>query len=151
MVDSTLSLAPGETSPLTPFLDADSCVEAFERSFDFSKLPNLREVKFGFRAGRTGGGLLWIPMALSTLGPATSPHLSTIRLDFSRSLIVNRSAMSLIEGTANDLRWVADEVARIEREFEGAVNLNASRDSVFKVVLDTLDVRFRFCGVDGIP
>jgi len=146
----TPSLSRGKTPPLMPFPDADSCIEDFERSFDFSKLPNLQEAKFTFRAGRIGGGLLWMPMALSTLRPTTSPRISTIRLYFARSLIVNRSVLSCIEGTADDLRRVADEVARIEREFEGAVSLTTARDSVFKVVLDTLNVRLCFCGVDDI-
>jgi len=131
-----------------PFPDADSFVEAFERSFDFSKLPNLQEVKLGFRAGRTGGGLVWIPMALSTVRPATSLRLSTIRLDFAPSPLVNRSVLSLLEGATDDLRRVEYEVARIEREFEGVVNLTVVRDSVFKAVLATLNVRFRFCRVE---
>ena len=89
-------------------------------------------------------------MALSTLRPATSPRLSTIRLDFAPSFIVNRTVESLIEGTANDLRKVADEVARIEREFEGAVRLITVRDTVFGEVLDTLKVRFHICGIDDV-
>ena len=120
--------------------------EAFERSFDFSKLQNLQEVDF--RVGWTGGSLLWIPMALSTLRPATSPRLSTIRLDFSRPSTATRSVESAIEITGNNLRQVADEIARIEREFEGAVNLTVFRDPVFEAVSDTLNVRFRLCGVD---
>ena len=108
-------------------------------------------MKLSFRAGRTGGGLRWVPMALSTFRPATSPHLTTIRLYFARLLVYNRSAASLIEGTADDLRRIADEVTRIEREFEGAVDLIAVRDSAFMVVLDTLNVRLSFCGVDYIP
>ena len=89
-------------------------------------------------------------MALSTLRPVTSPCLSTVRLDFARSLLVDRTVESLIEGTANDLRRVADEVARIEREFEGAVRLTTVRDTVFGKVLDTLKVRFHICGIDDI-
>ena len=37
---------------------------------------------------------------------------------------------------------VADEVARIEREFEGEVSLTVTRDLIFTVVSDTLNVRF---------
>ena len=117
--------------------------EAFERSFDFSKLQNLEEVDF--RVGWTGGSLLWIPMALSTLRPATSPRLSTIRLDFSHPSTATRSVESAIEITGNNLRQVADE---IEREFEGAVNLTVLWDPVFEAVSESLNVRFQFCGVD---
>ena len=39
----------------------------------------------------------------------------------------------------------ADEVARIEREFKGMVTVTVLRDSSFKVVFDTLKVRFRSC------
>jgi len=49
----------------------------------------------------------------------------------------------MITDMGNDLRLIADEVARIEREFEGAVNLAVLRDSKFGAVLDSLDVRFR--------
>ena len=87
-------------------------------------------------------------MALSTLRPATSPRLSTIRLDFSRPSTATRSVESAIEITGNNLRQVADEIARIEREFEGAVNLTVFRDPVFEAVSDTLNVTFQFCGVD---
>ena len=85
----------------------------------------------------------WIHLALSTLGPSTSPHLSSIRLDFAvGSSIINRSAETLIVNMGNDLRRIADEVARIEREFEGTVSLTVRLDSVFEVVLDTLNVSF---------
>ena len=91
----------------------------------------------------------WIPIAFSTLRPTTSPRLSTIQLGFDCSEPPTTvPAESLIEGTGNDLRRVADEPSRIEREFEGAVTLTVCRDTVFKVVLDTLNVRFGFCGVD---
>jgi len=45
---------------------------------------------------------------------------------------------------ANDLRRISDEIARIEREFKGAVNFTVLRDSEFGVALDALGVRFRF-------
>ena len=51
---------------------------------------------------------------------------------------------------ADDLRQVVDEVARIEREFEGEVSLTVTRDSIFTVVSDTLNVRFNLWGVDVI-
>ena len=95
------------------------------------------------------GGLRWIPMALSTIKPATSPHLSTVLVDLTRSHITSRPVQNLIEDTRDDLRWVANEAARIEREFEGAVDLTVLRDLAFKVALDALDVRFRFRVADG--
>jgi len=89
------------------------------------------------------GGLPWIPMALSTLRPATSPRLSSIRLNFAGSPIINKSIETLIEDMGNDLLRIVDEVARIDHEFEGAVNLTVVPDSKFEVVLKTLNVRFR--------
>ena len=86
-------------------------------------------------------------MALSTLGPTTSPLLSIIRLDFARSHIVTRTVETLIHETSYDLRWVANEVTRIEREFKGAVKVTVRRDTVFEEALNTLNVRFHFCGV----
>ena len=46
--------------------------ETFERSFELSKLPNLQEVNLGSTIGWLNGGLPRIPVALSTLKPATS-------------------------------------------------------------------------------
>ena len=42
---------------------------------------------------------------------------------------------------ADDLLRIADEIARIERDFGGAVNFTVVPDLQFRVVLDTLDVR----------
>jgi len=64
---------------LPPGVDS---IGAFGRPFDLSKFPNLHEVDIG--VGWKGGSLLWIPMTLSTLRPATSPHLSVIKLRFTR-------------------------------------------------------------------
>ena len=94
-----------------------------------------------------GGGLPWIPVALSALKPSTSPHLSTIQLNFTWLSSAYQSVETAIEGAGDDLRRVADEVTRIEREFEGAENLTVVWDSGFKAVLEKLDVRFRSCGV----
>jgi len=126
---------------LTQFPDVDGC-ETFGQSFDFSKSPNLQEVSFGFEVGWKEGGIFWIPMALLTLRPATSPRLSVIRLDFAAPHIVNPPIGALVEDMGNDLRRIAEEVARIEHEFEGAVNFTLALDSKFEVVLDTLNVRF---------
>ena len=83
-------------------------------------------------------------MALSTLRPATSPRLSTITLDFRSS--TNRPVEKIITDMGDDLRRIVDEIARIEHEFEGAVNFTVAPDSKFQVVLDTLNVRFSFVG-----
>jgi len=123
-------------------LNVDS--EAFGQSFNFSNFPNLREVEFVVRS--VGGGLAWIPTAFTTLGPATSPHLSAIRLQLSCTL----SAKTLIRHSGDDLQKVADEVVRIEREFGEAVNFVLHRDLAFKGVLDTLDVRFCCCGLHPV-
>ena len=124
--------------------------KAFKRSFDFSKFPNLQEVNFGFKVGSTVGGLPWIPTALSSLRPATSPHLSTILLDLAATTSIDRPVETLVKDTGNDLQRVADEFTRIEREFEGAVSLTVLRDSGFEVALGELNVRFPFRGVDVI-
>ena len=58
--------------------------------------------------------------------------------------MANSSVETLARGTSNDLRRIADEVARIEPEFEGAVNVTVTRDPKFKVILETLNVRFKF-------
>ena len=118
--------------------DVDGC-EAFVRSFDLSKFPNLQEVHL--LVDWVGGDLLWIPTALSTLKPTTSPRLLAVRLSFICPLVTNRPE-GTIEYTGNDLRQVVDEVIRIEREFEGAVQLTVNRDSAFETVLDKLNVRF---------
>ena len=87
-------------------------------------------------------------MALSTFRPITSPCLSAIRLDFARSPIIYRPINILIQDTSNDLQLVANEVARIEREFEGAVELIVRRDPGFEMVLSTLNVSFHFYRMD---
>ena len=56
---------------------------------------------------------------------------------------------SVVEVAGNDVRWAIAEVARIEREFEGAVNLAVFLDRRFEPALGTLNVRFHICGVDG--
>ena len=117
--------------------------EVFERSFDFSEFPNLQEVEFGVCWQR--GGLPWIPVALSTLRPETSPLLSAIRLDFTRASPGGRLGIlveHLFKAMGDDLRLIADEIARIGREFGGEVNPTVLGDASFKVALDTLSVRF---------
>jgi len=127
-------------------LDVDGR-EAFERPFDFSNFPNLQEVGFGVRW--LSGSLLWIPVALSTLRLSTSPRLSTIRLYFSRSRTGYRPTGILTSAPGDDLRRVADEVSRIEREFEGAVKVTVIQQPEFQETFDTFDVSFSV-SVDGI-
>ena len=134
-----------EISALTPFSDVDVC-EAFEQSFDLSKFPNLQEFKCVFRVGRAGGRLPWIHLALATLRPATSPRLSTIRLDFAGPPVIAGFVETLIANTGSDLRRIADEVSRIKREFKGTVDVNVVRDSLFGAALDVLNVSFRSWG-----
>jgi len=119
---------------LTVFPGADGR-EPFERSFDCSIFPNLQEVNF--RIGWITGSLRWIPMALSTLKPTTSPRLSAVLLNFFDPPSGFRSTEVSIEEVGNDLRQVADEVTRIKGEFKGMVNLTVCRDLLFKGVLDT--------------
>ena len=86
--------------------------------------------------------MFWIPEALSTLRPATSPHLSTIKLSFFHPPTVEEPAGDLIEDA--DPGWIADEIARIERQFEGTVDFTVLRlpgDDV-----DKINVRSCFCG-----
>ena len=94
-----------------------------------------------------GPPLHYIPVALSTLKPATSPQLSYICLDFSgptdTSLSHSFSASVDPEYLRNDLRWITDEFTRIEREYGGAVDLVVSRTGSF-VQLDTSNVRVSF-------
>ena len=131
----TLSLLPLN-------LDGD---EVFERSFDFSKFPNLQEVVFG--VGWIRRSLPWIPLALSTLMSATSPRLSTVKVEFACPSGADRCVDALVESRGDDLRLIADEVARIDREFGGAVNFTVFRDPSFQAVFDVLGVRFHLCGV----
>jgi len=108
---------------------------AVERSFDLSKFLNLQELEIAICW--LGGRLLWIPVALSTVRPVTSPHLSAIELRFTRVHPFSRPA-EILQSMGDDLQWVADEFIRISREFEGAVYL----DSGFKK-LDKFQVGFR--------
>ena len=128
------SLFECEILTLTQFPDCDSS----ERSFDFSKFPNIQEVMFGFTTFWMGGSFPWIPMALSTLRPATSPRLSVIKLYFHS--LTGEPGQTLIP----DLRRIADEITRIEREFEGAVNFTVAPDPGFRALFKTFDVRFSF-------
>jgi len=88
------------------------------------------------------GSLRYIPVALSTLKPSTSPHLFHVHLRFTGPTHPIPGTWNP-ENMGNDLRQIADEFSRIEREYEGAVALGVSRDMEFGW-LDTLNVRFSF-------
>jgi hypothetical protein len=84
------------------------------------------------------GSLDYIYTALSTLKPSTSPLLSCIHLCFGGYFILGTSNL---ENLANDLRQIADEYSRIEREYKGAVYLTVFRTKSFEE-FDTFNVRF---------
>lgn len=88
-----------------------------------------------FVVGWMGGSLLWIPKALSTIKPGTSPRLSVIKLSFVRPPFADGSINALIEDAGDDIRRVVDEIARIERELGGAVSLTVSWDRSFQLAL----------------
>ena len=117
---------------LTPPPRADHDCKAFERSFDFSEFPRLREVNSSHAVCHMGRGIPWIPTALSTLSPTTSPHLSSLGLLFFGSSSQLRPEFS-IEDVGNDLQRVADQITRIERESEGAANFTVVLDPIFWV------------------
>lgn len=96
--------------------------EAFGRSFDFGKFPNLEKAEFTVHW--VTGSLLWIPEALSTIKPATSPRLSVVQVivcDYSSRYSHSRTRLD------NDFRSINEEVSQIGREFEGAVDLTVGR------------------------
>ena len=78
------------------------------------------------------GDLLWIPAALSTIKPATSSRLSIIQLKLG-----GRSLRYLPEDQrerlVGDLRLIEKELARIEREFMGVLDLTVTRYPGFEV------------------
>ncbi|KAF9781851.1 hypothetical protein BJ322DRAFT_1078792 [Thelephora terrestris] len=129
---STVRLAEACGKNLVKFtysIDEHGDKDVFDRSFDFTKLPNLQEVKFN--VNWTAGGLLWISVALSTINPATSPHLYTLQLKlggrFLRYIPEDRR-----ERLTDDLRLIDEEVARIEHEFMGALELTVAQYPGFR-------------------
>ena len=109
---------------LTPPLGGNPDFEGFEQSFDFSGFPRLKAVNFRVIASQMESGPPWIPMALSTLGPTTTPRLSSVLLTFFAPLI----STPLIGRRDEDLQQITHQVIRIKREFEGAVNLTVNHD-----------------------
>ena len=118
--------------------------ETLERSFDFSRFPRLQTVTIDLHWIQ--GPLHYITTALSTLKPSTSPHLSHVHLRFTGptcSAPYLASGTSDLEDLGSDLRQIADELSRIEREYEGAVKLRVFQSPDFEL-LDRLNVRFSF-------
>jgi hypothetical protein len=120
---------------LIPYPEPDG-YETLNQSFDFSKLPNLKEVNLAVY--RFAGDLLWIYAALLTIKPATSPHLSTIQLKISGRLLLERIPERSREELIHDLRLIDEEVDRIEREFSGSVNLIVHRYPGYEVCYPSL-------------
>ena len=92
------------------------------------------------------GPLQYIRVALPTLKPTTSPHLSHVHLHFTGPtylIYYLDSGTSDLENLGNDLSRIADELSRIEREYEGAVGVSVFRSMEFGK-LDKLNVRFPF-------
>ncbi|KAF9645584.1 hypothetical protein BDM02DRAFT_492760 [Thelephora ganbajun] len=115
--------------------------ETFERSFDFSKSRSLREVTFNLHW--IYNDLHWIHMALSTLKPATTPHLSSIYLSFKDPGYLSRPSSAQLEKNPNDLQGVADEFVRIGREYDGEVDITVVLDTGHRL-LGIYNVRFCF-------
>lgn len=94
--------------------------ETFERSFDFTKLPSLKEAEFTSRW--ISGGLYWVPVALSTIKPTTSSRLSVVQV-----IICNQFPWQVDipsqERLDDDVQLISGEVSRIEQEFRGAMDL----------------------------
>ena len=96
--------------------------EIFIRTFDFAKLPNLKEADI--KAHLTSAALLWVHEALSTIRPSTSPHLSVLQFDY---LSPRGVPQYLIDQFRTDLRLIEGEATRIESEFFGSVKLVLTR------------------------
>jgi len=129
-------------------LSPDVAGGASPRTFDFSKFPTLQEVNF--ELCWVDEGIFWIPTALSTFTPATSPRISAIRLNLGSYSASDRPVPALLKATGRELLRVADEFTRIKREYKGAVNLTVVRNPGFEAVSDTFNVRSRFCGVNSV-
>lgn len=100
--------------------------EVLARSFNFAEFPNLKEARF--KAHRS---LLWIHKALSTIKHNAPSRLSALQLELSRSLLCR--GRNSREGLKSELRLISGEVARIERESVGAVDVTTDLPPWFKV------------------
>ena len=96
--------------------------ETFIRTFDFAKLPNLKEADI--KAHLTSAALLWVHEALSTIRPSTSSHLSILQFDY---FPLRGVPQHLIDQFRIDLRLIEGEATRIESQFFGSVKLILTR------------------------
>ena len=88
------------------------------------------------------GPLHYIPVALSTLKPSTSPHLSDVQLRLTGPTHPHYTSENWnLENMGDGVPRIAEEFSRIEREYEGVVDLRAFRGAGFERY-DTLNVRF---------
>ena len=88
------------------------------------------------------GPLHYIPVALSTLKPSTSPHLSDVQLRLTGPTHPHYTSENWnLENMGDDVPRIAEESSRIEREYEGVVDLRVFRGAGFERY-DTLNVRF---------
>lgn len=78
------------------------------------------------------GCLQWIPTALSTLKPTTSPHLSVIRIKLIGKTRRHLPRASL-EQLDNDLKLIKHEIARIRREYVTQVDMTVDQHTRFQV------------------
>ena len=137
---NTIPSSGAQVLALTPPPGVGPDREVLERSFDFSEFPKLEEVNFSHLISEMSLGLLWIPMVLSTLSPTTSPHLTSLQLTFLGS--PSDLPPTFFEDLGDDPQRIADQVIRIEREFEGAVKSMVIRDPKFESVLE---IQFPVC------
>ena len=125
-----------EALALTPFVGPGDH-ESLNRSFNFTKLPNIQEVTFTVR--RIHGDILWIHKALSTLKPSTSPRLSAVRLKLG-SKPPEDSPVHVRELPDRVIRPIEEQVARIELEYTGTVDVTVQRYPRLEVGVPTFSV-----------
>jgi len=94
----------------------------------------LCSVLWSVLGGEVSRGSLWL------FRPSDPPPLHTYRY---LTPFLQLAYVPTCRNLGRDLQRIADEVARIDREFEGAVNFTVVPDSKFEVVLDTFNVSFR--------
>lgn len=97
------------------------------RPLDFAKLPNIEHVTF--EVEWIYGDLHWIPPALSTLKPTTSPRLSVIELEIGYRCR-REGHMPQGETPDDDIRLIKEEAIRIKHEYMGAVKVTIHQCSV---------------------
>ena len=124
------------------------CSTLNQPSFDFSKFPNLHELTFNVKW--LFGFLDWIPTALSTFKPATSPLLNEVYIGFdyplNKTYLYRDHERWELEYLSGELQWIGRELTRIEHEYEGKVNIMVIDKPKFQR-LTTGDVSFHSCQV----